>query len=280
MTKELFICLGFLLLISCSEGRTDKTTTTADTVISGNKENILVSDSELRAEESRYSNQVDELFDDFLYNYIHDNDLRQQRTIFPLSELYADGTQKLTEQAQWTENFDFMTGEYSTNFYSSEQDKALNEQTDLNVASLEKIDLDNRDVAVFNFMRINGKWQLRDIRHATFEESDMGNFLNFYYRFVSDPQTQSNSLASRIHVSMMDPDDDSQTIDGFITRDQWTSLSGTFPQGIITNIRYGQQFTNTHTILLEKVSMGDGMSETFTFSKTPGREWKLVGYEY
>lgn len=277
MAKETLACFVILLVVSCTEGQRHRDVVTFDgNVDSSRRVSILVSDAELQ--ESSKDDRVDELFDDFLYSYVHDKDLQHQRTIFPLCENFIDGTQRCIEKEQWTEEFKFMKGEYSTNFYTSEQEKVINENTSLGIASLERIDLDNRNIIIYDFVRNEHKWQLSAIQHKNFAESDMGDFLDFYHDFVYDTKFQYRSLARSIRISMMDPDDDSQNIDGFITRNQWAGLSGGLPQGIITNIRYGQHFSDTKTILLEKVSMGDGMSETFTFSLT-GQGWKLIGYD-
>jgi hypothetical protein len=78
---------------------------------------------------------------------------------------------------------------------------------------------------------------------------------------------------------MVDPNDDTQIIDGFISHEQWNAMgTNSIPEGIISNVRYGQKYLNSRRILIEKTGMGNGLSETFIFIKGK-RGWSLVGYE-
>ena len=124
----------------------------------------------------------------------------------------------------------------------------------------------------------DGKWILSSVRNLNFKESDLSDFLSFYSRFAQDTAFRSKSLARSIRISMLDPEDDTQMIEGFITRDQWITVDGGIPEGIITNIRYGQRYKRARNILMEKIGMGNGLSDTFFFSKN-GRKWEMVGYE-
>jgi hypothetical protein len=76
----------------------------------------------------------------------------------------------------------------------------------------------------------------------------------------------------------MEPDDESQTIEGFISRDQFLTMCNDIPSGTITNIRYNQTYSATTNITLEKIGIGNGMKEMFHFSIINNR-WQLSGYE-
>lgn len=238
---------------------------------------VLITDKELESED-RYNARADELFDDFLYNYVSDIKLQQCRTFFPLTEIRADGEVVAIEEDDWKQDFSFMNNEYTTNLYNDEREKSINEDTTLTLASLEKIDLLDKMITSFDFIKDHGRWNLKTIRHISFDKSDLADFLRFYSRFSQDTCFNYASLARSIRISMMDPEDDEQSIDGFVTKDQWNTVHSGIPEGIITNIRYGQRYRRPKRILMEKISMGNGMSETFTFRKTDTR-WELTGYE-
>lgn len=269
------------LIVSCSNGlkhvqeRSDSDSVAVP--VKNIEVSLLLTDEEL-AGESVYNNRVDELFDDFLYNYIHDKELRHKRTKFPLKEHLSDGSMRTVSEDMWHEVFDFMDKEYTTAIYNNEQEKSITEDTSLTQASLERIDLVKHVVTSYDFVKEDGKWILSSVRNLNFKESDLSDFLSFYSRFAQDTVFRSKSLARSIRISMLDPEDDTQTIEGFITRDQWITVDGGIPEGIITNIRYGQRYKRARNILMEKISMGNGMSETFFFSKN-GRKWEMVGYE-
>ena len=275
------ICMLCALIVSCSNGlkhvqeRSDSDSVAVP--VKNIEVSLLLTDEEL-AGESVYNDRVDELFDDFLYNYIHDKELRHKRTKFPLKEHLSDGSMRTVREDMWHEVFDFMDKEYTTTIYNNEQEKSITEDTSLTQASLERIDLVKHVVTSYDFVKEDGKWILSSVRNLNFKESDLSDFLSFYSRFAQDTAFRSKSLARSIRISMLDPEDDTQMIEGFITRDQWITVDGGIPEGIITNIRYGQRYKRARNILMEKIGMGNGMSETFFFSKN-GRKWEMVGYE-
>lgn len=277
--KYTVVCIGIAMMFSCmrtaKKGIDDVPKTTAENGAA--KVSVLITDEELDLEDS-YNTRADELFDDFLYNYINDSDLQCQRTIFPLTEVGSDGMVNEIEEREWHYDFGFMKKEYTTNIYNDEREKSINEDTTLTLASLERIDLLNRTIVSFNFIKDDGKWNLKAIRHIPFDKSDLADFLRFYSRFTQDSCFNYASLARSIHISMMDPEDEEQSIDGFVTRDQWNTVHSGIPKGVITNIRYGQRYKNPKRILMEKISMGNGMSETFAFRRN-GTRWELSGYE-
>ena len=275
------ICMLCALIVSCSNGQKHvQERSDSDSVavpVKNIEVSLLLTDEEL-AGESVYNDRVDELFDDFLYNYIHDKELRHKRTKFPLKEHLSDGSMRTVREDMWHEVFDFMDKEYTTTIYNNEQEKSITEDTSLTQASLERIDLVKHVVTSYDFVKEDGKWILSSVRNLNFKESDLSDFLSFYSRFAQDTAFRSKSLARSIRISMLDPEDDTQMIEGFITRDQWITVDGGIPEGIITNIRYGQRYKRARNILMEKIGMGNGMSETFFFSKN-GRKWEMVGYE-
>lgn len=271
-----FICMVVLPIVSCTySGKNSIESNDSDTVELHDK--VLWTTEELN-KDKEYSERADELFDDFLYNYVHDVDLQKQRTVYPLKETLLTGKVVERTQRESCEDFSFMDGEYTTIIYNNEQEKSFNEDTALLQASLEKIDLVSRKITSYDFLRDCGKWNLVAIRNISFSNSDLCDFLSFYSKFSQDLKFQHKSIASSIHISMMDPDDYTQTIEGFITKEQCSAIISAIPSGVITNIRYGQQYKHTRRILIEKNSMGNGMSETFCFAKN-GNRWGLVGYE-
>lgn len=274
---------GFFVL-SCTSRSNDKET--ADVTVTKpvltkipkrSKEPVLISDEELMREKA-YNVRADGLFDDFLFNYVNDIELQSQRTHFPLEITMTNGEKFILEQDEWRETFAFMTGDYTTNLYNSEQEMGLNEDTTLLSASLEKIDLLTHAITYYDFVRVDGLWYLHSIRVSDFKHSDLRSFLTFYSKFSQDSIYQQRSIPSSIRVSIQVPDDENLSIDGFITKEQWGTMSSGIPNGVITNIRYGQSFKSTRKIWMEKISMGNGMSEMFIFRKR-GSNWVLEGYE-
>lgn len=252
---------------------------TEDTIIvtSSTSQTLLWTNADLEAEVD-HGDRSEELFDDFLYNYIQDTILQRERAIFPLQEISPDGSIYQISKMDWGKKYYFTAADYTTALYNSEAEMTINEDTALIRASVDKIDLEQESITTYDFLRHNARWNLISIRNMHFTDSDLTDFLQFYARFAYDASFRNKSLSPSIHISMTDPDDESQSIDGFISREQWPTIGPEIPDGTIMNIRYGQQYSHSKRILMEKTSMGDGMSEIFTFTKG-ARGWELVGYE-
>lgn len=281
ITSKLCVYLTFGLFIvfaSCMQ-HASAPEKTEDTIIvtSSTPQTLLWTNAELEAEVD-HSERSEELFDDFLYNYIQDTILQRERAIFPLLEILPDGSTYQISEIDWEKKYHFTASDYTTALYNSEAEMTINEDTALTRASVDKIDLEQASITAYDFQRRNARWNLVSIRNMHFTDSDLTDFLQFYARFACDVSFRNKSLSSSIHISMTDPDDESQSIDGFISREQWPTIGPDIPDGTIMNIRYGQQYLHSKRILMEKTSMGDGMSEIFTFAKG-GRGWELVGYE-
>lgn len=274
--NRIHICLGVLFCLiampSCMNSQSGDKEANDSLPVRQVRESILITDEQLEMENS-YDERGDELFDDFLYAFLQDGHFRSTR----ISSEIIDG---MMDESELDSAFNFMNGEYTTSIYNNdEQDKYLNEDTALTVASVERIDLMQKSITTFAFARsAQGIWTLQTIQNSVFSQSDLADFLNFYSDFTNNATYREKCTSNRIRISMMDPDDDSQTMDGFINRDQWNAIGNVIPEGVISNIRYGQNYLGTRKILLEKTSLGNGMSETFIFTKGR-RGWEFVGYE-
>lgn len=272
----LTLCL-FLVAASCKQHSESSEKAVDTPVIASTQSPLLWTDAELEAEAGE-EDWSEELFDDFLYNYIQDTVLQHERVAFPLQEILPDGSVSQISEDDWNEDLYLTPADYTTALYNNEAEMSINEDTALVSASVDRINLEQETIKSYDFLRRNARWNLVAIRNLSFLNSDLKDFLQFYSRFATDTIFRNNSLASSIHVSMTDPDDESQSIDGFINREQWPTISPELPAGIIMNIRYGQQYLHSKRLMMEKTSIGDGMSEVFSFAKG-NRGWELVGYE-
>ncbi len=270
--------LGLLVLLSsCGHSASTRKEVVDTVAIDVEEPSILLTDAQLLAEE-KSKELPEELFDDFLYNYMQDTAMQHERVTFPLRETVQADSVHLIAEEDWNEDYCFQGADYTIALYANEDEMCINEDTALTRASVEKIDLEGQTVSIYDFMRLGKRWYLVGIRNISFAQSDLNEFLHFYSHFAGDVNYRNNSLAHSIRISVANPEDESQSIDGFITREQWPSMEAEVPEGIVMNIRYGQHFLHSKRVLMEKTSMGDGMSELYHFAKG-SRGWELVGYE-
>jgi hypothetical protein len=110
--------------------------------------------------------------------------------------------------------------DYTTAIYNSEKEKNAKYDTCLVHAIVEKIDLDRETITSYDFINDGGKWSLVAIKNSIFQDSDLSDFLFFYSKFSNNQSYQYKSIAKSIRISMVMPGDDSQNIEGFVTREQ------------------------------------------------------------
>lgn len=223
---------------------------------------------------------IDGVFNDFLFAYLHSRTLRQERTAKPIRLEHSERPAELLDDFNPEFEFTFLNGEYFTTLYGSasqmqaENDEELEEDS---IVSLQRINLNDKTIRNYLFHREKGHWQFAAIREATFDNDDLGEFLNFYARFCTDSIFQNQSIADPLHVSIQDSEEEDESIDGIIDADQWQTFCSEVPSGIISNIRKSQNYSG-HRIVLRKSGLSDGMQEIFTFSKERGN-WHLIKYE-
>ena len=223
---------------------------------------------------------LDGVFNDFLYAYLHSRSFRQERTANPLRLEHPARPAEVLDDFNPEFELSFLSGEYFTTLYGNasqmqaEDDQELEEDS---IVSLQRINLNDGTIRNFQFLREEGHWRLEAIREATFEDDDLGEFLDFYAQFCTDSLFQSQSIADPLHIVIQDSEDEEGSINGIIDADQWQTFCPEIPSGIISNIRKGQSYGG-HRIVLRKSGLSNGLQEVFTFTKERGN-WRLTRYE-
>lgn len=221
---------------------------------------------------------VDDTFDDFLFAFARSRTLQAQRVASPLYYTDDQGQQVQMEQTNWRQEFAFLDAEFYTVLFGNEKQIEQVKEQDLDSASVERIDLQAMRVTDYTFHRMEQGWMLTAVRGRHFLDLDLSDFLTFYTRFSTDSIFQSESIAQPLRITMLDPDDDLQYIQGTIDADQWPIFCPEVPSGVISNIRYGQTYGNHRHVVMQKCGAANGMQEILNFSKE-GSRWLLTSYE-
>ena len=224
--------------------------------------------------------KADGTFDDFLFNFVRSERIQKERVSFPLPVTMEDGSRRLLNKEDWTDEFYFLAeSDFYTILWNTEQQiEEQKRDTAENVVSVEHILLVSQEIRCYDFRRKQGKWMLIRLRHLPFNGGDTGDFLTFYSEFAADSLYREAHIAPQLAVSLFDPADEMQHIDGIIEREQFPIFCPDVPDVSISNIRYGQPYSDSTHMILQKTSAGNEMQEIFTFSKV-GSEWRLVRYE-
>ena len=223
---------------------------------------------------------VDELFDDFFYNFMDDARFQGQRIAYPLPCKRGEESEKLTKE-DWSRFDHFKNQEVLSVVYEREQDYALSKDTSMQHVGVEWIQLKDDDVERFQFNRVDGKWMLTEIDKKKRAEMPNGEFLNFYAQFMADTVFQRKSLAEPVKVILTSDDGEEEPQEEFLTPDEWFEMRNSLPLPTeeIVNVDYGQAVIsqNKKTLLLQGIS--NGMQMKFKFNKD-GEGWKLMEIEY
>lgn len=268
-----------LCLCACgSHARSEVESSETDTLdVAAQEPDSLEMEEKVLEEASPFSH-VDDTFDDFLFTFARSRVLQSQRVVSPL--LYTDdqGQEYPMERINWRQEFAFLDSDYYTVLFgNSHQIEQVKESVQDSIC-VERINLDELQVTNYAFKRINGQWTLVSVQGKHFLDTDLSDFLTFYTRFSTDSLFQAQSISQPLKITMLDPDDDLQYVQGTIDADQWPIFCPEVPSGVISNIRYGQTYGNKRHILMQKSGVANGMQEIFDFSKE-GTRWLLTSYE-
>jgi hypothetical protein len=270
----LVITAGILLMFSCTgnktqsyeEPQTDSLTDTIDTVVMDTLEQLLV--------ETPTPKAMDELFDDFFFNFAANKKLQLTRIIFPLT-VNKEGKKESVEKKSWSNERFFIRQGYYTLFFDNEEQMKLMKDTSINQAIVEKIQLKKNLVKDYVFNRIRGAWMLREINEMPIENNVNASFLTFYKKFVSDIDFQVKSINKTVSFVGPDPDDDFNTMEGIITPDTWEAFAPQLPEKTIYNVIYGQMKPSDNEKIFIMRGIANGLEMELRFKKVGGR-WLLI----
>ena len=279
MRKGLVIAVALGCLLSCKDSKMTNAFDNEDEMEEDSIE-AFVGDTLHLFEEEEPPAAVDELFDDFFYNFIDDARFQGQRIAYPLPCKEGDESEKLTKQ-DWAQYDHFKNQEVLSVLYEREQDYALSKDTSMQHVGVEWIQLKDDDVERFQFNRVGGKWMLTEIDKKKRGNMPNGDFLNFYAKFMADTVFQGKSLAEPLKVILTSDDGEEEPQEEFLTVEEWFEMRHSLPLPTeeIVNVDYGQACIsqNKKTLLLQGIS--NGMQMKFMFNKD-GDDWKLMEIEY
>ncbi len=237
----------------------------ADTVSSSLQEEIV--------EETPVPKAADELFDDFIFNFAANRTLQSSRIKFPLLVKRGDEV-SYVKKGDWQMEYFFMKQDFYTLLFDSEKEMEAVKETNIEHAVVEKIYLHSKTVKQYVFDRVNGLWTLQQVIHMPLSESRNASFLEFYEKFASSIEYQSNHLMESVKFIGPDPDDDFNQMEGVITPDTWEAFAPELPSGMIYNIVYGAPQKETGRKIFVLRGIANGMEMELTF-KHEGGKWKL-----
>ena len=233
--------------------------------------------ADLLAEES-IPTSMDELFDDFIFQFAENKKLQRERIKFPLMVTETDGSVQQIDADEWVHEYLFLHQDYYTVLFNNEEQMDAEKTAARNQVDVEWYNLQDKTMRIYHFIRRDGLWTLDSKDRGNMAQTELSDFMLFYSRFATDSVYQSKSISQPLRLITTDPDNDFAYIEGSIDADQWQAFCPQMPSELITNIRYGQTYTNPRKMVLLKRGIANGMLDIFTFVKR-GRRWLLTAYE-
>lgn len=275
--RKVFGCmLAAMLIVGCTgKGKGDKTETEElDSLISQPTDTMLLVNDE---EERPIPKAADELFDDFLFNFMRSRKVQTSRINFPLST-YCDGKKSVVVKDDWKFDRLFSDCETYIALYDNKAQASMEKDTTLKAATFEWIDLGAQRVKKYSFKRSEGKWALGSITTEAIGHDNASDFFAFYHKFVSDSAYQYSHVSNELRFVTVDPDDEFEKIEGTLDVDQWFEFRPQLPSGRIAVINYGQSYKNGNQKVMTMNGTSNSMQATFVFRRVDG-EWMLTSYE-
>ncbi|MBR5698802.1 MAG: DUF4348 domain-containing protein [Prevotella sp.] len=230
-------------------------------------------------EEVPETKAVDELFDDFFFNFAGNRRMQMSRIVFPLP-IHKDGGTTMLARRQWQYSHFFMgEGFYTILLDNSEQD-SLSKNYGLTHASVEKLYLDEGRMKEYSFVRgEEGEWRLTEVSHKPLADHPCASFLQFYQRFSADSAYQVRSLDEFVVMTAPDSDDeDFNEVTGSIMPEQWPTFKPeVIPRGVVYCVNYGQHYSSDKQKVLVVRGVANGLMIEMTFQRKDN-DWKLVRF--
>ena len=268
------IVASVLLMLSCTGGKTQRAEELQPDSVADSVDTTPTDTLELLIGETPTPKAMDELFDDFVFNFSANKKLQMDRIVFPLTVRKGDKTETI-EKKKWEMERFFIRQGYYTLLFDNENQMQLMKDTSLTQAIVEKIMLKKNLVKDYVFNRIRGAWMLREVREMAISENMNASFLDFYQRFVSDMAFQKKSLNSRVIFVGPDPDDDFSVMEGIITPDTWEAFAPQLPSKLLYNIIYGQPEPVGNEKIFVMRGVANGLEMELRFKKVNNR-WLLM----
>ena len=268
------IVASVLLMFSCTGNKTQRAEEPQTDSVADSVDSVPMDTLEQLIVDAPTPKAMDELFDDFVFNFAVNKKLQLDRVIFPLTVRKGDKTETIDKKKWEMERF-FMRQGYYTLLFDNDEQTQLVKDTSINQAIVEKIMLKKDLVKDYVFNRIRGAWMLREVREMPISENRNASFLDFYLHFVSDMAYQVKSLNSTVTFVGPDPDDDFNAMEGIITPDTWEAFAPQLPSKLLYNIIYGQPEPagNQKIFILRGIANGQEMELRF---KKVNNRWLLM----
>ena len=264
-------CMAVFLLDSCADKKPVQETPQSDTSSIDSVAEDIVEELISRMPTTKVT---EELFDDFFFNFASSRKVQKSRIDFPLPVVQDSKTTSIRIE-EWKHDYFFMHNAVYTIIFDNNRQMSAPQDTSVNKATVEQIDLKAQTIKQYHFSRKKGEWRMNSIEVSGYENHPNASFLSFYNQFTTDSLFQIRSIADPLEFSGPDPDDELSQMEGMLMPEQWSSFAPPLPSGTIYNIVYGSQNAGSNQKILLMQGIANGFLTELVFQKKAG-QWQLV----
>lgn len=283
-TSEWLVWLSLLLcvtLVCCTDSKRPGAGAASSNSSGEQQDSVAVDSVADIVEDAPLSKAVDELFDDFFFNFAGNRRMQMSRIAFPLTvDDHGETTQM--EGRDWHYTHFFMGEGFYTILLDNVEQDSLSKSYSLQHASVEKLFLNDGRMERYDFDRkTEGEWFLTKLERGKWSENHpCASFLEFYQQFSSDTTFQVKSLDDFVVMTAPDSEDEEfNDLTGSIMPDQWSAFKPeVIPSGVVYCVNYGQHYSDASRKVLIVRGVANGLSIEMDFRRK-GDNWKLVGFK-
>lgn len=221
--------------------------------------------------------KADELFDDFVYAFMHNKKFQYSRVNFPLRNV-VDGVNEPISARAWKHDPLYSERDLYMTISTSRKGMRVSKDTSINHVDVQEINPTTKQVKLYDFNRVNSEWRLTGITHTNVDEmKSRSGFVSFYCRFCTDKDYQKSHVAEVVNVNTFD-ENEGRLVQGIITAEQWPDFTPELPTDEVMCVRYGDHMEKSDLRIVSLASpSGDG-GVVMTF-RLKNSEWVLTDYE-
>jgi len=126
----------------------------------------------------------------------------------------------------------------------------------------------------------NGQWHLLNFEKEETSATPYASFAEFYAKFASDSIFQRESIHFPLHVIAEAQGDVDEGGESHLSPEEWFEFRKEMPmpEGVMTNINYGQPSISQNRKILLVEGMSNGLYVKYKFDRTNG-QWHLYEIE-
>lgn len=221
--------------------------------------------------------KADELFDDFVYAFMHNKKFQRSRIDFPLKNM-VEGEDEPIDYKSWKHDPMYSVRDLYMTISPSAKIAKLSKDTSINYVLVQEVNPVSEAVKQYTFERKEAQWKLTEINHTNVANLKEGSdFMSFYCKFATDSVFQMQHINPVVDIDV-EEENYEERLEGNISAEQWPEFAPQLPRDELMCVRYGQEYEKSKKRIVNIDSPSGDAGISMEFELIDG-EWRLVRYK-